>query len=193
MCDEQFSILEEAQELLDASWHCSNEELFSSIQGWVRKLLQPLADTGVAEAQFILGSLDSGEVLSEEEYDRRRMARLQDGAEAEIPEAMFYLAHTYWENGEYEKSAPLYRKAGAAGHAYSKWCFGLDLISGRGVAQDEAAGLELIEEAAKLKFEAAIQFMSDAFALGKYGFPKDEAAAAIWQRALTSGDLIDFS
>lgn len=190
MYEEKWWTLKEAQKLLDASWHCTNEELVSSIQGWIRKLLQPLADKGTAEAQYIIGALDSSEVLSQDEYDRRYMARLQDGADAEVPEAMFYLAHTYWENGDYEKSAPLYRKAGAAGHAYSKWCFGLDLISGRGVEQDEAAGLKLIEEAAKLKFEAAIQFMSDAFALGNYGFPKDESAAATWQRELSSGDLI---
>ncbi|MEO0566451.1 MAG: hypothetical protein AAF066_01870 [Pseudomonadota bacterium] len=190
MYEEKSLRLKEAQKLLDASWHCSNAELASSLQNWIIELLQPLASNGVAEAQYIITSLEDSEELNEEEFVRRYTERLQEGAEAEIPEAIFYLAHSYWENGNYEKSAPLYQKAAAAGHAYSKWCYGLDLISGRGVNQDESAGLKLIEEAAKLKFEAAIQFMSDAFALGKYGFPKDESAAAIWQRELSSGDLI---
>lgn len=190
MHEENCVTLEEAQKLLDASWHCSNDELASSIQGWIRDLLQPLADKGVVKALYIIGSLDSDEVLNEEEYDRRYMARLHNGAEAEIPEAMFYLAHMYWESGEYDKAAPLYRKAAAAGHAYSKWCYGLDLIAGRGVDQDEPTGLELIEEAAELKFEAAIQFMLDAFTHGNYGFPQDESAAAFWQRELSSANLI---
>lgn len=190
MNEEKSFILKEAQKLLDASWHCSNEELASSIQSWIRELLQPLASKGIAEAQYIIGSLDGDAALTEEEYDQQYMAHLQDGAEAKIPEAMFNLAHSFWESGSYEKSAPLYQKAAAAGHAYSKWCYGLDLIAGRGVTQDETAGLKLIEEAANLKFEAAIQFMSDAYALGKYGFPKDNSAAATWQRELSSGDLI---
>lgn len=190
MYEEKSFILKEAHKLLDASWHCSNEELASSIQSWIKELLQPLAAEGIAEALYVIGSLDGDEGLDEEEYDRRHLAHLQDGAEAEVPEAMFYLAHRYWEHGDYEKSASLYKKAAVAGHAYAKWCYGLDLLAGRGSAQDEPAGLELIEEAANLKFEAAIQFMSDAFALGKYGFPKDDSAAAIWQRELGSGDLI---
>ena len=76
MYDEKWSTLKEAQSLLDASWHCSNEELASSIQSWIRELLQPLANGGVAEALYIIGSIDSGEVLDEEEYDQRYMARL---------------------------------------------------------------------------------------------------------------------
>lgn len=190
MYDNKKCILKEARKLRDALWHCSNEEVAESIRRWIKELLEPLAAEDTAEAKYIIESLGDDQVLSEEEYDRRYMAQLRNGADAEVPEAMFLLAHTFWENGEHEKSAPLYKKAAAAGHAYSKWCYGLDLLSGRGIPADEFSGLKLIEEAANLKFEAAIQFMSDAYALGKYGLPKNEAIAASWQRELGSADLI---
>lgn len=187
-------ILKEARTLLDARWHSSNDTLRSSIEDWVMTLLQPLAEDGVPQAQYLFDAIIEGSsaTQTEEEFDQQYLKRLKKGAQAEIPDAMFYLAHRYWKEGNHDAAAPLYKKAALSGHAYAKWCYGLDLIAGTGVARDEAEGLKQIEEAARLKFEGAIQFMANVYALGQYGYAKDEAQAATWQRLLGSDELIGF-
>lgn len=186
--------LSEAETLIRLKYHCSNEDLISSIDDWIRELLAPLCAKGLQKAEYLLGALDTEflEGDSEAEFDARYLRRLEKGAKAEIPDAMFYLAHQYWERGDYKSSSPLYEKAASAGHSYAKWCFGLDLLSGRGVSKDTERGLQLIKDAAKDRFEGAIQFMSQAYANGHYGFPKDEEVAAAWQRQLGAKDLIRF-
>ncbi|MEJ6404851.1 tetratricopeptide repeat protein [Yoonia sp. 2307UL14-13] len=184
--------LQEAKKLLDARYYCSNEELSEAMSKWATTLLEPLVKAGSAEAQWLISGNHDGRDLTQEEMDQKHLQRLKEGAAAELPDAMFYLAHHHYEKAEYEEAAILYRKAADTGHAYAKWCLGLDLISGVGVAQDQAAGLKLIEEAGNLYFEGAIQFMSDAYALGKYGFPQDECQAATWQRKLANKNLIRF-
>ncbi len=192
MTKELSSVLKEARTLLDAQYHCSNDTLNEAIRSWIKELLAPLVRQDNAEAIWLSGAAEDWRDLSDKECDQRHLERLQTGAAAEIPDAMCYLAHNHYEKGEYEPAAILYRKAADMGHAYAKWCHGLDLLSGIGVTQDKRAGLKLIEEAANLHFEGAIQFMANAYALGQHGYPKDEAVAASWQRKLGSKHLIRF-
>ena len=130
--------------------------------------------------------------MNGEEADERHLKRVKKPAADKVPEAMFLLAHWYWEHGKHEEAAPRYKAAADSGHAYAKWCYSLDLLAGKGVEEDEADGLKHIKEAADLKFEGAIQFMANAYALGQYGFPKDDAKAASWQRQLGSKGTIGF-
>lgn len=194
MKPEEQSDLAEAQALLNARWMCSNEELASKIEIWVRELLFPLCEEGHAEARYLLSALGGEEVgvLSEAEFDESLLKQYREGAESEVPEAQFQLAHWHWERGNHAKAADLYKKAAAQGHAYAMWCIGLDLISGRGIERNEKDGIAYIKQSADLKFEGAIQFISNAYALGQYGFPVDEAQAAEWQRKLSLDDLIRF-
>lgn len=61
-------------------------------------------------------------------------------------------------------------------------------------ADDIAARIQeakaLIEDAAAQKFEGAITFLSNAYALGLHGYPKDEKLAAHWHRKLGDKDVI---
>jgi len=138
---EEASILDEAQALHDVRWYCSSEALQDAMGDWIKELLGPLVKQDIARATWLYDAIDDWGDLSNAEYDRRHLERLKAGADAEIPDAMFYLGHHHYENGEHAQAAVLYRKAADTGYAYAKWCHGLDLMSGTGVAQDQAAGL----------------------------------------------------
>lgn len=191
MARQPTDVLNEAKVLLDVRACCSSETVISEIENWVRQLLRPLADNGDAHASYLLGGLEN-ELHSGESFDDFVLNQFLTGADANIPEAMFYLAHWYWENGQKAKALPLYKKAAEAGHAYAMWCYGLDLMSGSGGEEDQQEGLRQIEKAAHLKFEGAIQFMANAYASGQYGFTKDDRRAAEWFREMGSPDLIRF-
>ncbi|SLN68892.1 hypothetical protein ROA7450_03713 [Roseovarius albus] len=187
--------LEEAQKLLEMTWHCSNDDLVASIEEWARELLERLSNKGMLIAGYLLQGLDdqkNSPEMTSEEFDQCFLRRLKKGADDEIPEAMFYLAHSYWESQNYEEAASLYQKAASSGHVYAKWCYGLALIAGRGVEKDEVSGLKQIEESAAQKFEGAIQFMANAYAGGLYGYSQNTSEAAKWQRMLGSEGVIHY-
>ena len=58
--------------------------------------------------------------------------------------------------------------------------------------RNEALGLAEIRASAELKFEGAVQFLSDAYAAGTHGFPQDVAEAARWRKKLKDKDLISY-
>ncbi len=105
---------------------------------------------------------------------------------------MFFLGCELDDTTTAEESASFFRKAAELGHSYSKWCHGLNLLSGRGTPRNEELGLQYIREAAEEKFEGAIQFMSQAYASGTYGYPKNEALAASWWSRLKDRAVIRY-
>ncbi len=170
-------IISEAKALLNAAWHTSSEERHAQLILWARETLQPLAIANEPEALWLLCSMPQNtEQIDEDEFERRHMLEIRAAAEAGSTSAMFFLACELYQEPTYEESSKLFKTAAEQGHTYSKWCHGLNLLSGCGIEKDVTLGLKFIEAAGNEKFEGAIQFLAHAYAEGTHGYPKDEAA-----------------
>ena len=188
------SQIAEARSLLDAAWHTADRRRFNKLLEWARKILTPLADQQVGDAMWLLLSLPDpkSKGLSNEEFEREHRRRAEEAANQGSASAMFFLGCELDNEPTRKESSSYFERAASLGHTYSKWCFGLNLLSGQGTDKDELRGLALIREAAEEKFEGAIQFMSHAYAQGTYGFIKDEALAASWWSKLKDKDVIHY-
>lgn len=193
--------LREAEALIVASHHCSDDARHDQLLAWAREIIAPLLAARHPHALWVVAGLPSaeGERISDEEYDRRYWQAVRQAAEAGVLSAKFTLACELdnqaldnKDQAKAEESARLFAEAAKGGHAYAKWCHGLDLISGKVIEKDEALGLTFIREAAEQKFEGAIQFMADAYAAGTFGYPKDEGEAARWRKRLSDKGLITY-
>ena len=188
------SQLDEAQALLNAAWNTADRRRFNKLLEWSRGVLTPLAAEGVGEAMWMLASIPvaKGAHQSQETFEREHRLQAEVAAEAGSASAMFFLGceldaePTLWESSKY------FERAANLGHAYSQWCFGLNLLSGRGTEQRAELGLEMIRQAADKKFEGAIQFLSHAYAQGTYGLSKDQELAAQWWSKLKDKDVIHY-
>ena len=184
--------LTEAKVLIDATWHVSEDRRRATLLGWIDDLLAPLIADGNPDAVFWRETilLEDNPAESEEDATARYLGHLTKLADKGHTEAMFRLSLRLYDKGEFIAAAKYCRRAADGGHAYANWCFGLDLLSGKGVARDEALGLSHIRIAAELYFEGALKFMADAYTLGQYGFPVDTAEAASWHRKLSDPRVI---
>jgi TPR repeat protein len=187
-------IIAEIKALLHAAWNTTDDFRYDRLIAWANELLQPLLDIEYPEALWIKCSMpiSADEFISDEEFDKRHLAEVRKAAEAGNISAKFDLACTLDEEPTMVESASLFKEAAEAGHVYSKWCHGLNLLSGRGIAKDEDLGLAFIKEAGDEKFEGAIKFIADAYANGTYGYPKDEEKSAIWWKKLSHKDVVHY-
>lgn len=192
--DESQERLAEAKALIDAIWHVSDDKRYATILDWIDDLLAPLVADGDLDATFWWETLraDGTPAESEEDAAARYLKHLSSLADKGHTEAQFRLSQALYDQGEFVTAAKYCGQAAADGHAYANWCFGLDLLAGKGVDRDETLGLSHIRKAAELYFEGALKFMADAYALGQYGFPVDTAEAASWQRKLNDPRVIPF-
>lgn len=188
-------IIAEVKALLNAAWNTTSKRRHNQLIKWARTSLESLGDTKEPEALWLLCSIPGGkatEHLSHEEFHQRLMAEAQAAATAGSASAQFFLAGEIYSESTMQESTALYKSAAEQGHAYAKWCYGLNLLSGQGTEKNEALGLKYIEEAAEQKFEGAINFLSQAYASGTYGYTKDEAIAASWWAKRKDKDLIHY-
>ena len=187
-------IINEAKALLNAAWNTPSQSRYHQLVSWAQESLQPLIDVNHPEALWLLCSIpkEGTEHLSADEFDRQYMNEVRAAAEAGSSSAKFFLACELDAEPTIQESAELFKEAADQGHSYSKWCHGLNLLSGRGSEKDEALGLRYIEEAANEKFEGAIQFLYNAYTNGTYGYPKDESVAASWWIKLKDKDVIRY-
>lgn len=186
--------IEEAQALLNAAWHTQDRRRYKKLLEWAKKILTPLAEQGIGEAMWLLNSIpnENSANITAEEFESRQRQYAEDAARCGSTSAMFFLGCGLDHDSNLEKSSHYFEQASALGHTYSKWCYGLNLIAGRGTVKDEDRGLLLIREAAEEKFEGAIQFISHAYAQGTYGFPKNPELAAAWWSKLKDKDVIHY-
>jgi TPR repeat protein len=159
--------------------------------------LRPLIAGNVPCAQYLHACFTlSLETQDEATQERRHIELIREAANAGHAESQFALGQFYDKGGELgfdaEKSAYWFRLSAEQGYAYAQWVHGLNLLNGTGLPRNEALGLEFIRYAAEGKFEGAIQFMTDAYAKGRDGFPRDERVAEEWHQKLDDPDLIEF-
>lgn len=155
-------------------------------------LLAPLAERKQPEALYLSIRGPYSAEHSKEKAQDLFLSLLREAAEAGSVEAKFRLACELDEDKTREEASALFREAAEAGHPYAMWVHGLNLYGGTAIAHNKEKGLEFIKKAADLKFEGAIQFVSDAYAGGLHGFPKDEAESAKWLKRLNDKDLIRY-
>ena len=184
----------EAKALLDAAFTTPSEDRYEQLVRWARQTLQPHVDAGVPEALWLACSMPKVNAgrISDEEFHERHMTEARSAAQAGSASAQFFLACELDVEPTIEESTALFKSAAEQGHTYSKWCYGLNLLSGRGTPKNEPLGLKYIQEAGNEKFEGAIQFLSRAYGEGTYGFPKDESKAASWWAKLKDKDVIRY-
>ena len=187
-------IIDEIKALLNAVWNCTDDLRREQLWKWANELLQPLLDAEYPEAIWIKSTFHDSEKepISDEEFKERYLSELKKAAEAGSISAKFDLACEIDEEPTLAESASLFKEAAEAGHSYSKWCHGLNLLSGRGIEKNEKLGLSFIKAAGDEKFEGAIYFIADAYASGTYGYPKDEGKSAMWRKKLSHKDVIHY-
>ena len=186
--------LEEARALLQAAWRTPDRRRYRTLISWATKLLEPLAAAGQGDAAWCLASLpqDRKTHSTDAEFERRHKAKAKEAAEAGSSDAMFFLGCELDQEPTLVESTAYFRSAAEQGHPYSMWCYGLNLISGRGTDRNLNLGIQFIERAAEARFEGAIQFVSHAHAQGSYGYEKNEQLAAKWWSALKGHDTIRY-
>lgn len=186
--------IEEAKALLNAAWRTADRRRFNKLLEWARKTLAPLSQQNNGPAMWMLMSIPDpkSKDVSHEVFEREHRRHAEQAAQNGSAEAMFFLGCELDNEEERRESSAYFEKAAGLGHTYSKWCFGLNLLSGQGTLKDEARGVAFIRQAAEEKFEGAIQFVSRAYEQGSYGFPKQEDLAAVWWSKLKDKDVIHY-
>lgn len=185
-------LLSEAKAFLSAAYRTSDDKRYEQLVSWARDIIEPLADSNYPPAVWLKASLPYDAELSEEVVEKLHRQQLEKASSLGNIEAKFNLAVELDEDPTVETSATLFKEAAEAGHAYSMWCHGLNLISGRGVPKDEALGYEFINKSGELKFEGAIIFLSNAYANGSHGYKKDDAVSAQWHKKLSDPEMISY-
>lgn len=84
--------------------------------------------------------------------------------------AMYQLAMSYYDLGQYKDAAKYFKKAGEKGLASAKTEYGKLLINGDGVKRNTGAGLKWIKEAALEGEPEAMMCMSDFYRNGLAGY-----------------------
>lgn len=186
------SIIDEAKALLKAAHYSSDFELYKDLTKRALALLAPLVERKQPEALYLSIRGAYNPAHDREKGNDLFLSLLREAAEAGSIEAKFRLACELDEDKTREEASKLFQEAAESGHAYAMWVHGLNLYGGTGLAQNKEMGLEFIQKAADLKFEGAIQFISDAYASGLHGFPKDEVESAKWLKKLNDKDLIKY-
>jgi hypothetical protein len=190
--EEAEHLIREAKAFLNAAYNTADDKRYELLISWAREIIEPLANSNHPPAVWLKSSLPYDAKLSEEIVEKLHKEQLEKAASLGNIEAKFSLAVELDEEPTLETSAKLFKEAAQAGHAYSMWCHGLNLISGRGIPRNEALGYDFINKSGELKFEGAIIFLAEAYANGSHGYTKDEAVSALWHKKLSDPEMINY-
>jgi TPR repeat protein len=157
-----------------------------------RKLLKPLVEKNIPEAQYLAASFAlADEFESDAAFNKWRYQLIYEAAESGYAPAQFVLGQAYGQYGDLEhdaeKSAYWFSLSAEQAYPPGQWEHGLNLF-----AKDEALGITFIRKAAENKYERALQFIADAYEKGKFGFPKDPQLATFWREKLQDDDVIRY-
>jgi TPR repeat protein len=162
-----------------------------------RKLLKPLVEKSIAEAQYLAASFAlAHEFKSDAAFEKWRYDLLHKAAGSGYAPAQFALGQAYDRGGDLghdpEKSAYWFSLSAEQAYPHGQWVHGCNLLGGSGLPKDEALGITFIRKAAENKFEGALQFIADAYEDGKFGFRKDPQLATFWRKKLQDDDVIGY-
>ncbi len=162
-----------------------------------RRLLKPLVEKNIAEAQYLAASFAlANEFESDAAFEKWRYDLLQKAAESGYAPAQFSLGQAYGRGGDLgydpEKSAYWFSLSAEQGYPQGQWEHGLNLLGGSGLPKDEALGIAFIRKAAENKYQGALEFIADAYDAVKFGFQKDPQLATFWREKLKDDDVIHY-
>ncbi|MEX0806377.1 MAG: hypothetical protein WD688_24120 [Candidatus Binatia bacterium] len=163
----------------------------------VRKLLKPLVEKNIAEAQYLAASFAlADEFGSDSAFEKWRYNLLNKAAESGYAPAQFALGQAYDRGGDLEydaeKSAYWFSLSAEQAYPHGQWVHGCNLLGGSGLPKDEALGITFIRKAAENKFEGALRFIANAYEEGTFGFPEDPQLSAFWRQKLHHDDVIGY-
>jgi TPR repeat protein len=129
-----------------------------------RKLLKPLVEKNIPEAQYLAASFAlAHEFKSDADFNKWRYKLIHKAAESGYAPAQFALGQAYDQYGDLEhdaeKSAYWFSLSAEQGYVHGQWVHGWNLFGGRGLPKDEALGITFICKAAENKFEGALQLL----------------------------------
>jgi hypothetical protein len=191
------TICAEAAALIERAFNGEHNDRYESLMEQAYRLLRPLADKGVASAQYLhSGSTINLEGLDEQTFTKRRVKLVEAAAEAGHAKAQFTLGQMYEPDSDLPAdavaSAYWFEQSALQGYPYAQWAHGANLLNGNGIETNEGLALDFIRRAAEGRFEGAIQFVADAYAAGTHGYPKDEAQAELWCRRLGQPGVMSY-
>lgn len=162
-----------------------------------RRLLKPLVEKNIAEAQYLAGSFAlADEFESDAAFEKWHYDLFHKAAESGYAPAQFSLGQAYSRGGDLgydpEKSAHWFSRSAEQAYPQGQWEHGLNLLGGSGMAKDEALGIAFILKAAENKYQGALEFIADAYDEGKFGFQKDPQLASFWREKLKDDDVIHY-
>jgi len=142
-----------------------------------KKILDKLINEGSAEAEYLCSTF-SQEIESDEEYEKRRFELILSSAQKRYAPALYALG-VFYDSGDYVKqnkiyAAKLFMDAATLGHPQSQYIHALDLLKGsNGISLNEEEGIKILKMSALQKFEGAVKLLSEFYAGGEHGLPKD--------------------
>jgi len=148
------------------------------------RLWMPLAEQGVAAAQFNLGFMYDNGLGVPPDY-AQAMQWYRQAAEQGYADAQYSLGSMY-ANGrgvprDDAQAVQWYRKAAAQGLALAQTNLGFNYSHGRGVPQDDALAVQWYRKAAEQGDAGAQYNLGSMYANGR-GVPRDDAQAVQWYR-----------
>jgi uncharacterized protein len=188
---------DEAERLIKAFCSTEDKEAGGELRRKAGELLLPLVKRGMPHARYLYACyLLAKEITDKAAYEQRYFSLIESAAHQGHAKAQFRLGQAYDEGGELGHNAAVsahwFKLSAEQGYAYAQWVHGLNLLHGVGTAKDEDQGLVYIRRAAEGKFEGAIQFISDAYSEGRFGFPKDKLHSEEWRKKLQDPDVVGY-
>jgi len=160
------------------------------------ELLAPLILRGNAEAEYLGASFSWGAEQAAE-FDQRHIGLLRQAARKGYPPALYTLG-VYLDTGELLEvdklaAAAMFKQAAEAGHAHSKWIYGIDLLYGLGAFQkDETKGVALVIESANAGFQGALETLAGFYETGEFGFTIDRRIAQALRARAVGDEVITY-
>jgi TPR repeat protein len=180
------SELKKVECLLGALAWCSDQHQYDALLSMIRQTLEPYVRDSHPRALWLksgMPNLGLDAVLSEEDFLSEYTELVRLAAEGGCPEAQYKYGCNLYDEGKVEAAVNLFYQATQADYAPAQWCYGLDVLNGNGINQNEREGLAYIRLAAEQRYEDAVAFLIDAYQEKEYGFD-DEAELRKWKAIL---------
>lgn len=143
------------------------------------ELLRPLAEQGVAQAQWRLGMI----YLTEQKNDAEAVKWFRKAADQDDDQGQWFLGNMYFSGWGVRKdeveAASWYRKAADKGHIDAQRTLGIIYITGQGVVPDHVEAAKWMRKAADQGDSTAQESLGLMYHRGD-GVPQDYVLAHMW-------------
>ncbi|MDP3817114.1 tetratricopeptide repeat protein [Pseudomonas sp.] len=174
--------------LISAMHHCNDETRYKILQEIVTCTLKLPTDDSEGKIHWLKTRLPNfgGEAeLDDSQTDSMLRLLLEKSALAGCKEAQYDYGCLLYEEGQFEQALLLYSDSAKKGYAPAQWCYGVDVLNGRGIKQDIRKGLFYIEMAAAQQYQNAVEFLVNYYSQESSGVMRDDFLAGMWKSVLS--------